>query len=626
MARQTLEQRLAAERDRIDASRQWRESEGYVDRWRRMIDLYRGKQIDSQGEDGPYDQAMVNLAFSIQNTVVAAVTTQYPKFTVSPNVIGQDDQATIAEAVLNYCWRHYGFHPEFQAAVNDMCMIGHGWLKVGWRYREEVEKVTLSPDEQMAQVMELTAQAEQAAAENPMAAAELPTDEEIAEEVPPTQKVTNVIEDDPFVERVSPFDVVVDPEACSWRELRWIACRSIRDLEDVQNDPAYDSRARHKVQADMSIGNQDDSYDDDSSGAAFVDPDEERVTVWEYYNIIDHEWCVFAANGEGFLVKPGPTPTSFANPYLMFRDYDVPDCFYPMGEIESVETLQEELNKTRTQQIHTRKQYVRKFIARESSLGPRAREALASEVDGDVAFVTDDDRPLQDVIIPAPSLSFDPNLFNQHSQQIIQDLQMVTGLSDYQFGQMPDTRRLATEAMAVEGATNARSSFKLSRIEKNLADVGRYLLQVLQTFMDAPRVARVAGPGGEMLFSFAPEDIEGEFDFQVEAGSTQPKNDMIRRQEAITLFNTLAPFMGTLVNPSELIRYLLQSGYDIKNVERFLMMPAPMPGMGGPPMPGGEQVPGQAMGPPPMEGPVPGQPEGNGQPPAEQPPIPVGAY
>ena len=241
-------------------------------------------------------------------------------------------------------------------------------------------------------------------------------------------------------------------------------------------------------------------------------------------------------------------------------------------------------------------------------MNERVREALGSEIDGDVAVVDDDDRPLNDVIVQAPSLSFDPNLFNAHSGQIVTDVQMVTGLSDYQFGQMPDTRRLATEAMAVEGATNARSSYKLSKIERTLALVGRRLLSVMQTFMDTERVARVSGPGGEMLFSYSPEDIAGEFDLMVEAGSTQPKNDMIRRQEAITLFNTLAPYMGVLVDPQELIRYLLQQGYDIKNVERFFapppqpMAPGMQPGM----EPGMEQ--GMGMG---MPGP-PGMPMGGG--------------
>jgi hypothetical protein len=234
-----------------------------------------------------------------------------------------------------------------------------------------------------------------------------------------------------------------------------------------------------------------------------------------------------------------------------------------------------------------------------------------SELDGDVALITDDDRPLSDVIIPAPALTFDPNLFNVHSGQIVADMQLTTGLSDYQFGQMPDTRRLATEAMAVEGATNARASFKLGRIERSLAQAGRYLLGVLQEFLDAERVARISGPGGEMLFTYVADDIQGEFDFVVEAGSTQPKNDMIRRQEAMQLFQTLAPFMGTLIDPNELIRYLLQQGFDMKNVDRF-MIPPPPPMMPGQVPPGAEGAEGAPPGVQPPGGAAP-MPEGNGQ-------------
>jgi hypothetical protein len=627
VARESQEKRLARYRDRIEASRQWRENKGYVQTWRRMIDLYRGQQIQGEG-----DQAMVNMAFSVHNVVVAAVTTQYPKFTVSPNQIGQDDQAVIAEAVLNYAWKHYQFHDEFQAAVVDTSMIGHGWLKIGWRYRERMETVTLSPEEQMAQVEQGKQQADQiaqAAATDPQAAEiapSLPTDEEIEDAVKPTQEVPNVLEDDPFCERISPFDIVIDPEACVLRELRWIAQRSIRDIKEIHEDPAYDARNRRKVEADLTTGTgPDDDYRDREGDPGYVDGnDDDRATVWEFYDLQENEWCVFAESGDGFLVKPDKILSeAFPNPFVMFRDYDVPDCFYPIGEIESMEELQEEINKTRTQQINARKQYVRKFIGREAALNPKAKEALMSEIDGDVAFVTDDDRPLNDLIIPAPSLSFDPQLFIAHSGQIVQDMQMVTGLSDYQFGQMPDTRRLATEAMAVEGATNARSSYKLTRIERTLSVVGRHLLAVMQQFMDAQRVARVAGPGGEMLFTFTPEDIKGEFDLNVEAGSTQPKNDMIRRQEAVTLFNTLAPFMGTIVDPHELIRYLLQQGYDIKNVDRFFVPPAPLMPPGAPGTPPG--APGQM----PMEGgagpagsAAPGPAPANGQAPA--PPVPAG--
>jgi len=209
----------------------------------------------------------------VMNVVVAAVTTQYPKFTVSPNQIGQDDQATIAEAVLNYAWRHYECHDEFQAAVIDMCMVGHGWLKVGWRYEEKTEKKTLTAAEQFGQVAQQDQQAEQLAAAappelmmNPEAAGALPSPDQIAEGVVPEQEVVDVIKDDPFCERVSPFDVVVDTEACSTRELRWIAQRTVRDLSEVRDDPAYNVTNRHKVEADMSTDPGDDCPDDGQGG------------------------------------------------------------------------------------------------------------------------------------------------------------------------------------------------------------------------------------------------------------------------------------------------------------------------------------------------------------------------
>jgi hypothetical protein len=143
------------------------------------------------------------------------------------------------------------------------------------------------------------------------------------------------------------------------------------------------------------------------------------------------------------------------------------------------------------------------------------------------------------------------------------------------------------------------------------------------------RVGRISGAGGELLFEYTPDDIAGEFDLNVEAGSTQPKNDMIRRQEAITLFNTLAPFMGMIIDPQKLITYLLQEGYGIKNVDRFFIQQQPAPP--GAAQPGGA-LPSMQPGLPPggpgpggMGGPAPGPvPTGNGATPVAPPPVPAG--
>lgn len=599
MSRESQAEQLARCRAKIDHAIRWRMNKGYTANWRRLIDAYAGQQIPA-GYKG--DRALVNMAFAVANIVVASTTTQYPKFTVKATKMNLDDQAVIAEAVLNYMWQHYDCHDEFQQSVVDFTQVGHGWLKVGWCLEEIDSEVALSPEQQEAEIesrnLELSAQA----AQDTEGAGDLPTPQEVEADASGTTTEVTVEVDDPYVERISPFDLVVDPEAISMRTLRWIAHRIVRDLEEVREDKNYDARARRKVQADrmmIDADMADEPLDDPELGT-----DADRVTVWEFYDLRRQTWCVFSQSGEGFLRKPEAVPYKYVNPFVMLRNHEVVDRFYPMGDLEAIESLQEELNKTRTQAIDARKQYVRKFIGRSSALGPDARAALASDADGEVILVEDDTQPLDQILIHAPSLQFDPSIYNSHGQTVMTDIQTVTGLSDYQFAQMPDTRRLATEAMAVQGATNARAQFMLARIERQLAQCGRKLLMLAQQFLDDPRVARISGPGGEMLFEYSAEDIEGEYDLAVEAGSTQPNNDVLRRQESLSLFNTLAPLMGTVIDPIELTRYVLQNGYDIKNVDRFFL-PQPPPGQEPPPEGAPQPPEGMPMG-------TPGQPMGPG--------------
>jgi len=89
-------------------------------------------------------------------------------------------------------------------------------------------------------------------------------------------------------------------------------------------------------------------------------------------------------------------------------------------------------------------------------------------------------------------------------------------------------------------------------------------------------MARVAAPGGDSLFvPFSRDDIVGEYDFAVEGGSTQPMNDTIRKQQAVSLLNALGPLVGTVIDPFALAKHVLQQGFGIKNPDKFLMQPPP---------------------------------------------------
>ena len=294
-------------------------------------------------------------------------------------------------------------------------------------------------------------------------------------------------------------------------------------------------------------------------------------------------------------------PYAFGHPYVMLRNYDVPDTFYPMGDVEQMESLQEELNKTRSQMVNHRKRYARKYLYHERSFGPAGREALESDEDGRFVPVIDENRDLNGVVIPLPQVPLAPEIYN-HSNIIEQDINTVSGVSEYARGQMPEIRRTATEASIIADAGNARAADKLAMVEMMIGEVARLVLQLLQQYMTQPAMVRITGKEDEEFFvAYERDDIMGEYDFSVEGGSTQPLNETARRQQAISLMNAVAPLVGVVIDPAELAKYVLSYGFGVKNPEKFIAQQQPMPPEGGE----GEEAPpeeeaGMGAPPPPM--------------------------
>jgi len=568
MPRKTRAEQLEVINRRLDASMRWREDLGYDHLWRRLLDLYRGKHWPSTTAMNE-DLIAVNLAFSTVNVIAPSVSVNHPKITVSPNQQEDETRAVFVEAVINHLWRHYDFRSPFKRAVKDFLIFGHGWIKVGWKFVEQDR--TLSDPERDVMAQEAMVEADVFAMENPDLAGGLPTDSEIIAGVPHSEMA--VVEDRPFAERVSPFDVIVDPEATCMEDIQWIAQRIVRPLEDVQQDKRFKPSVRRRLEADSYVDPmRPDSYannPDEYLG------DEERVVIYEYYDIPNNTMSVCTKEGDEFLLDPVPMPYAYGQPFVMLRNYDIPDYFYPMGDLEAIESLQEELDKTRSQMMNARKRYARKYLYHERSFGPAGREALESDDDGRLVPVVDENKPLSEVVVPMPQIPLSPEIYNM-SAIIEEDISMVSGVNEYARGQMPEIRRTATEASIIADAANARAADKLAIIEMSITQIARRVLQVLQQYMTGEQMARVAAPGGDSLFvPFSRDDIVGEYDFAVEGGSTQPMNDTIRKQQAVSLLNALGPLVGTVIDPFALAKHVLQQGFGIKNPDKFLMQPPP---------------------------------------------------
>jgi len=280
----------------------------------------------------------------------------------------------------------------------------------------------------------------------------------------------------------------------------------------------------------------------------------------------------------------------------MLRNYEVPDHFYPVGDVAQIESLQLELNQTRTQMMNHRKRFQRKWLYNRDAFDRDSVEALESDVDNTMIPVLADN--LNDVIIPLPAV-ITPSDFYDQSGMITNDIDRVSGVSDYQRGAAQTAvKRTATEAAMIQDSANARAQDRLSKIESILARLGERVIGLMQQFMTGDQVARIVTMPGRAWVNYDPDYIQGEFDYEVAAGSTEPMNETFRRQSALQLVDASMPFLEMgVANPMTLYMHILQKGFGVKDAQPFLMTPPPGQGQG-PPQPGDPTAQPQAALPP----------------------------
>src|SRR4029450_1193142 len=315
----------------------------------------------------------------------------------------------------------------------------------------------------------------------------------------------------------------------------------------------------------------------------------------------------------------------------MLRGFEVADNFYPIGDVEQIESLQLELNQTRTQMMNHRKRFQRKWLDHRDAFDREGVQALEADVDNTMIPVIADQN-VAAVIAPLPAV-ITPSEFYDQSAMITNDIDRVSGVSDYQRGGNTGAiKRTATEAGMIQDSANARAQDRLAKIESSLARLGERIIGLMQQYLTGDQVARIVTMPGRAWINYDAEYIKGEVDFGGGAGSTEPQNETFRRQSALQLVDASMPFMQAgVANPAGLYMYVLQKGFGVKDVgplvnqlpaEQPQMDPAtgqpqaaPVPGQGGPP--GAAPGPG---GPPAPQGPPQGMPPPQGQ---MQPPGPA---
>jgi hypothetical protein len=595
----------------INRSKDWRYDEGYDDDWRRWIDLYRGYQYE--GARSENDRLIINIVFATVNVLVPAVSINNPKFSISARKPDAQAQAMLTQEILNYLWQVHRYQQDFRLAVLDFIIIGHGWNKVGYKFVKE-------PESKKADLPAGNSDLDAEAYEEGV--------DDRKDKEGNVESELNTTDDRPFVERISPFDIFVDPDARHPKEMRWIAQRTWRPLADVQVDSRYSVTARKKVGARSwsrwAGGADGDGRADDGEPARNL----QYAEIFEFYDVkrgtvatlsIDSSENAQDADG-GFLIKPKKMPYAAGHPFEMIRNFEVPDHFYPVGDIEQIESLQLELNETRNQMMNHRKRFARKWLYEKDAFDRDGVQALESDVDNAMIPVVSDGDPSK-VIAPVPAVITPPEFYNQ-SDLISTDMDRVSGVSDYQRGAQTAIKRTATEAAMIQDASNSRAQDRLVKIEDSLARIGERIIQLMQQYLTGKHVARIISIPGAAWLEYDKDYIKGEFDYSVQGGSTEPQNETFKRQSAMQLVDASMPFLDAgVADPVKLYRKVLE-GFGITDPTGYIMPQALAAGAPQVEQEGGPG--GQPALPPGPQGPPPGGPGPGGPPPGGPGPGPGG--
>jgi len=546
---------------------------------------YRGKHWadgDLWVNGGSYKEATVeNMVFSNVSVIKPSVNLNNPKIFVKAKkkpytnskgeFVNTSSAAVLLEMLLNYYWVELDMKSQVDKCLTD-ALIGHwGLMHVGYTFETEKKQ-----DDTLLEINEF------------------------------------VKEDSPFGLRLSPMNFIIDPEAKehSLEDAAWVGIKWVRRLSDIKKNPRFsntknlksnykvDTRAttKGKGMTDERLKGTQDSVD------GFEDYD--RVLGWDIWDrknnklisIVDThdkelEYRDWPIDFEGF-----PVETLYFN--------ENPDELLPISDVSIYKSEQDTLNKIRSLQIdHIKRISQRKYLARTNALNSDEMDKLADGADGTI--VSTDGNP-NDSVVPLKDATVSQDIY-MVGNIIKQSIREQAGVGDFERGSAQKLET-ATEAALINQGLTIKRAERSTSLERFIVRIVKQMAQILQQTLDekdirlspdqfqqaqqvlpqnlaqtvVPRgtvgqfsgeehkVNAIVGDEAQILLPWvtaSKEDIAGEFDFNVEVGSTQPVNEAQRKADVTQLAAMFSD--DPYIDPEEGRKRILEA-YNIRDIDRIL--------------------------------------------------------
>ena len=534
--------------------------------WR---DYYRGVQWDPDllAPNGPYRTATIdNMVFSNISTIKPSINLRRPKVLVSPKkrphklpdgtLFNTIASASMLRLLLDSHYQELRTKEQTDKCLVD-ALIGHwGLMEFGYTFKTEKVK-----DKTLLEVHEL------------------------------------IKEDSIFAVRRSPMDLRVDPKAKdhNLRDADWIALRWARSLYDVQHDAKFkntsDLIANHRIDVDPtseSIASEMNSTEEPVADGGTPN-DLNLVVGWRIWDK-KHGKVIDIVETHDKVLQEGPWPLDFGGGFpieTLWFNYN-PDELLPISDVDTYIAAQDELNRINSMKLdHIRRISKRAYIAQDGTFTNEEIEKLQTGPDGIVML--SNKSPIG-ALEPIKDVNIAQDIYIVGST-VKSSIRQTAGVSGFEAGESKNFDTATEPSLINEGVKSRRSERSviiedfharivnkmavmlqqtLSKRELNLnkeqfdfasqtvpnaLDRQQVDVNQVQQFTGVPhKVVGRVGDQAQVLLPWLTVDkkqIVGEYNFDIEVGSTQLDTEDKKKAEAILLYNTLQanpivnPFVGT---------------------------------------------------------------------------------
>ena len=534
----------------------------HFDDWRRLLDAYRLGVEKGSGERG----------FALVSATVDAIRPHIfhndPSFFARPKRLSPDvddkHKARVAQAALMYEWEEGGFNQECRKVLDDALVFSAGIARIAYQpagvfvpvedYDRDLDEEDLGEDEDaMRTIMDRL--------------------EELG--IPADRPAAHAT-----VLRISPFNFVFPPGYDEVHRMPWVAVRHLIHIDDIKNNDHF---ANTKGLAADKVKSQDE-LNESGIGNVWSREDAEHVEVYEIWY---HAWASRLVREGGKRRrrrvkemrvlwvcqqpnKTGSGPTVLKHcispldmegyPFIPLRFEQVNDQFYGLSLAHKILPIAERIQRLVDSAVAgLEASMALKTVYKDGIFDRSAKAALASAQPEMVAAksknVSADVRHLVVPAFPQETLG---------TLNLLRSFMNEVGAGDEAVRGGRSSAKSATEVSYRAAMHAGRSESKLRVFEKFIKVVGRKTLQVMQQYYDAERWVRITGE--EDPISYTRNDIRGEFEVGVHAGSMKPIGPEAERQAYIGFMSALGMAAQSLMAaqvPPNAIRVFFEKALEL---------------------------------------------------------------